>query len=126
MKSVAVVCLFGVFCAVSGMILKELNPKFSAVFSLGSGVVFLLLAWRYLSPVAEYAKTLAGGESDEALGTLPKALGMAILVGITADLCRDMGERAAAEKVELCGKAALALMALPLLKEIFSLLREML
>lgn len=125
MKSTALFCFFGLFCGIIGLILKEINPKFSALFAMGSGTVFLFLAWQYLSPVAEYFRSMFTEDAAGPAETLFKALGMAALVSVTADLCRDMGEKSAAEKVELCGKAALALMALPLLKEVFSLLRSL-
>ena len=126
MKSTVIVCLFGVFCGVVGLILREINPKFSAVFSLATGVVFFLIAWKYLSPVAEYALAVGEEEAPGVFKTIFKALGMAVLVSMTADLCRDMDEKKAAEKVELCGKAALAFLALPLIKEILDRLRALL
>ena len=125
MKSVAAVCFFGVFAAVTGLVLREINPKYSNLFSLATSVVLMIFAWKWLSPVAEYAIGLAESENAPLYETLLKATGVAILVGVTADLCRDLGEKTAADRVETCGRAALALMALPLVKEILERLSEL-
>ena len=49
-----------------------------------------------------------------------KALGIATITNITCEICRDLGDGSAAAKVELCGKAAILLCAIPVIKQIFA------
>jgi stage III sporulation protein AD len=49
-----------------------------------------------------------------------KTLGLCFLAQFAADSCRDAGENALASKVELAGKLAIVILALPLFEKITS------
>lgn len=53
-------------------------------------------------------------------GLLLKALGIAVMTQCCAELCRECGESAAANGMELIGKIELLLLSLPLVNEILS------
>jgi stage III sporulation protein AD len=53
--------------------------------------------------------------------TLIKALGIAFVVQITADVCIDAQESALAERITLFGKAEILIVSLPLIKNLFKL-----
>lgn len=55
-----------------------------------------------------------------------KAVGIAILVHITAQVCRDAGESALGSKLELAGVLAALEVCIPLMQEVFLLLESML
>ena len=50
-----------------------------------------------------------------------KALGVAVAVEITSDICKDAGENAIAERVSLFGRAEILILAIPMIKDLFSL-----
>lgn len=58
--------------------------------------------------------------------TLLKALGIAALTQITADICRDVGEGTIAGQVELMGKMEIVLLALPLASQLLTLAKGLL
>ena len=60
----------------------------------------------------------ASGVSGEYTIILIKTLGTCFLAQFAADACRDAGESSLASKVELAGKVAVILMALPLFEAI--------
>ena len=123
MTSVSLFCFFGIFCAVTGILLRESAPRFLPVFAVGSGVVFLFAGLKIFSPFLEYFRSFSEKAGNGSV--LFRGLGIAVLVSVTADLCRDLGEKSTAEKVEFCGKAVLTLTALPLLKSLFEFLEAM-
>jgi stage III sporulation protein AD len=57
---------------------------------------------------------------------LYKALGICILTSVASSFCRDLGEEKIAEKLELCGKAALMFLSLPVLEYLLNLIGEIL
>ena len=58
--------------------------------------------------------------------TLLKALGIAALTQITADICREAEETTAAGQVELIGKIEIVLLSLPLAAQLLTLARSLL
>lgn len=61
------------------------------------------------------------GINTEYLTLLLKALGVSVLTQLAADACRDSGETALSNKVELAGKVTILLLCLPLVKAMIQL-----
>ena len=55
---------------------------------------------------------------------LTKALGVALMVQITSDICKDSGEGSIAQRVETVGKAEIIILCIPLIKDILKLCDE--
>ena len=108
--------------AVVSATLKETGKGFVPFLLAGGGV--LLTAWA-VGKLGEGFRLLSSFSSWETLspyvGALLKGLGVAYVVHIGADICRDLGATGVATKLELCGKAELLLIALPYLGEVISL-----
>ena len=66
------------------------------------------------------------GEIAEYFNIILKVLGISFLVQIGADICRDLGEESIASKVEFAGKAVILVMVLPILKNIISMVFDLL
>ena len=72
---------------------------------------------------------LDGRESDgvaKALGTMLKALGIALLSRFCADICRDCGEGTLAGAVESIGRIAIFALSVPVMIEIIGVAKDML
>ena len=67
----------------------------------------------------------AGGMQMRYFALALKAVGICLAVETAADVCRDAGQSALANKLETGGKLALLLTALPLLREVLTLAEEM-
>jgi len=63
----------------------------------------------------------AAGIGETRLKVLLKSLGICFLSQLAADACRDVGQSAIAGKVELAGRMAVLLSALPLFGELLEL-----
>lgn len=57
---------------------------------------------------------------DRAVTPAFKAVGIGLIFGIAADMCRDLGENGIASAVDFIGRAELAVLAIPLIDEIIS------
>ena len=76
-------------------------------------------------PVIEYVRELcSSNEYGEYLGLLIKAAGIGYIGCFSSEVCRDAGENALAARVEFAVRAAILLMSLPLIKNIFAYLEE--
>lgn len=108
--------------------LKPLSPVFAIFTSLACG---LLLIYAVLDPVKQIFDALSGfltavGVSRNLYVPVIKAVGIAVLVHITAQVCRDAGESALGSKLELAGVIAAIAVCIPLMREVFTLLESML
>ena len=112
----------GVLCvALTGAVLRRYAPDWAALVSVCLGILVLSRAIRLMYPVILYVSELLGAtEYSQYLSPVIKALGIATVTHITCETCRDLGESSAAAKVEICGKAAILLCGIPVVKQIFS------
>lgn len=112
----------GLVIAVACGILKDGKTQMPLFVGAIGGVI--LTAWGVgrLSSTWEVFTLLGENETISPYTTLLlKALGVGYVVKIGSDACRDLGAQDTAEKLELCGKAELLLMAMPLVGELVSL-----
>ena len=108
--------------------LRPISPVFGILTALACG---LLLLYAVLDPIRQILTVLSGFLSAAGMEKnlyLPviKAVGIAILVHITAQVCRDAGESALGSKLELAGVLAALAVCIPLMQEVFLLLESML
>lgn len=108
--------------------LRPLSPVFGLLTALACGMVVLLAV---LDPVGQIFHALsvflaAAGISGDIYLPVIKAVGIAVVVHITAQVCRDAGEGALGNKLELAGTVAAIAVCIPLMQQVFTLLESML
>ncbi len=102
---------------------RQLNAGYSAYVGLAASLVLLFIGLSEIDPVLRYFSEL--GEftgRPEYTAALAKALGISLISESAADMCTDLGEYGLGEKVRFAGKCEIMLLALPLMKEIVSVL----
>lgn len=106
--------------AVLCLLLRQYRPEYSMLLSVACGVMVFLAVISALDPVLDLARQLAGQTGVSSLygKTMFKALGICYLVQLASDCCRDADQTAIAGKIELAGKAAVVLLALPLFQSL--------
>lgn len=118
------------FFAVCGLVLsvtlfliliRQLKPEFAPPLSLCLTIFVTLVSLGGMVPLIDYLKTLSLDRFSDYIPYLFKSLGISLLSSTASDLCRDCGESAVAVKLELLGKCEIALLSLPLLKELLAL-----
>lgn len=118
-KIVAIAIVCALLCAV----LKQYKPEYAIVVQLAASVLILLLIASAMGDLINAIRELIDGSGIDTgyLTLLLKALGVAILTQLAADACRDSGETALSNKVELAGKVTILLLCLPLVKAMIQL-----
>ncbi len=125
MTSFIPICFFALFSAILLKISEESFPKFRPLLLCQTGVVFLLIFIKWISPLLKKLSSFgATTEVPELFTLLYKGLGICLLVSVSSSFCRDLGEEKIADKLEMCGKGALLFLSLPVLEYILNWIGE--
>lgn len=112
----------GLLLAITAVLLKDLGFRGAAVFSAFSLVVLLSLCSDGLLKISGVLTALSANAvlAEAAEGVL-KITGIGILMGVSADICRELGENGIARGVTVAGRLEILCIALPFLQKIISL-----
>lgn len=99
------------------VILKQYRPEFAMYVSLSAGVIIFALIFTKLSGIIEILKNLSSKASinNQFITLLIKITGIAILTEFAVSICKDTGETAIANKVDLGGKVIIMSMSIPIM-----------
>ncbi len=116
----------GLIGAVISIIIRRSKPEFSMMIPI-------VISFTILAGVLPYLKEIIGelGTLSESVGingaymaVIIKIIGVSYLASISAELCRDAGEKAIAAKIELGGKLIILAMSAPVITRMLDLVRE--
>lgn len=122
--TVGAVALVGAICLVT---LRRQNGEMALLVGIATCAVLLLGVADVLKSVGLLVRELASiaGIENELLRPVLKTAGIAVLIGLTAQICRDAGAGAIAMAAELCGVFCALYAALPLIQAVLGLLLEL-
>lgn len=112
----------GLVGTVLALILGQYRPEFRMLITAAVTLLLMAMVLEQLSPVLEQLRStmeLTGLTGDYA-AILFKAVGICLLTQLAGDVCRDSGESSIASKIELAGRAAILLTAMPLIQEVLT------
>ncbi len=106
----------------AGLIVRRSNPELAALLSISAILVILIGVIGMSNGLQELQNLLRDDFGLELSAVLPmvKCLAAAIVTKLTADICRDNAQSAAASAIELAGSFTALGIVLPL---VFSVLR---
>lgn len=117
----------GLLAAVATVVIKQMRADLAVTVRLAGSVVLLGAVVAMSAPIYSYLSALisrtAPGQYAE---VLIKALGVALLTHLGAEICRDCGEGGIATTVELAGKCEILLLSMPLISSILGSAAELL
>lgn len=120
------VCGVAVLCALLCLVLREYDQKTAFLAAICAVLVIGAYCVASMGKANDLFKgAFADSAVSDKLAVMFKALGVGYLSSLAADLCAESGEKALGKQVELAGKCAICLLALPLLTEIFGFIREL-
>ncbi|MBQ3405457.1 MAG: stage III sporulation protein AD [Oscillospiraceae bacterium] len=114
--------------AVLGLVIKKHMPDTALLLSLAVCCAVTGLALELISDIVEFVKELfelTELKSAEG-GVVLKTVGIAIAAKLGSSICSEAGQAAAAVSVELAGAAAAVYVALPLMRTVIDMVRELL
>ncbi len=121
-----VIALLCITAAVLLSLLRPTLPSFATALSALAGVLLLSAVIAAVVPLVGRIEALFSGLTVDTtyIHILIKALGICLLTHTAADVCRDAGETALANKAELGGQVLLLICGLPLFEYAASLLES--
>lgn len=102
------------------IILKQYKPEFALYVSILAGTFILILSLSQISGVINLLKSLASKANinSEFLGIILKITGIAILTEFAVSICKDSGESAIANKIDIGGKVMIITISIPIISSL--------
>ena len=98
------------------IILKEYKRDFAIYAEIIGGAIILYFSIDYLKGIVGFISSLSEtGISSSFILLLIKITGISILTEFAVSVCRDMGESAIANKVDLGGKLLIVSLSIPII-----------
>lgn len=123
METVLKIVAVGIFCTIASLILRQYKSEYSLLLELAGICIIVIFgvhsAKNIISSLAPLLDLTDIGEKTVQI--LIKALGIAILTGISSDICRDNSNSALAGTIEFFGKAAVLMLGIPVIKAVAGL-----
>ena len=107
----------GLIALIIIVIIKQYRPEFTIYISLIAGALIIILIMDKISPVIDLLTNLSNKTSinNEFLILLIKITGIAFLTEFAVSICKDSGESAIANKVDMGGKVIIISMSIPII-----------
>ena len=115
------ICGMALICLVTFTVVRQWGRDFEVPMKLAAAVVFLGLLLGMAIPLLTWIREmLSAGAVSEYAELLLGALGIAVVTGVCADLCRECREPTVASYVEMAGRLEILILSIPLIKEILA------
>ncbi len=100
------------------VILKQYRPEFAIYASIIAGVIIILMITDTLSGIINLLQDIANrtNVNTQFLKILMKITGIAILTEFAVSICKDSGETAVANKIDIGGKVIIISMSIPIIR----------
>ncbi len=116
---------FAVVSVILVILVKQLKSEIALPMSVCVTVALSIVCVSLIEPISEYINEISeSADYGPYVKVMMKSLGIALVSSGSADICKDCGESAIAAKVELVGKCAIMLTALPLIRSLLLLAED--
>lgn len=107
----------GLIALIIIIILKQYRPEFVIYVSIIAGVIILILIMDKVSAIIDLLTSLSNKTviNNEFLVLLTKITGIAFLTEFSVSICKDSGETAIANKIDIGGKVLIISMSIPII-----------
>ncbi len=114
--------------AMLSLVIGKQAPSIAFLMTLTAGILILIGALQTLRGILETLRGLLAVAELESGVYLPvlQAVGIAVVVRIAAELCRDAGQGALAAKLEMTGALAAIMVSLPLFQKVMEMASSLL
>ena len=122
------ILIIGVVGAFFAVFLKQYKPEYALIITVLTVIFITVAAVGWAVPVISEIRSILNNAniSHNSLTILIKSIGICYITQLTSDICKDAGQAAIASKIELVGRIALCISAIPLYRDILSLVETIL
>ncbi len=119
------ICATLVSAAIISVIIKDQNKSFNYLVAVTGTLIAAFFAIGCISPIIKF---ISGIESvnGELFGIMLRVLGVSYLTELSVSVCRDVGETSLAVGIDICGKAQILILCLPMFKELIEICVDLL
>lgn len=124
MSEVIKIIAIGMMAVIIIIIMKQYRPEFAIYISVIAGALILIIALQKLGEIVTLIKSIADkvGISGKFLSIILKITGIAILTEFAVSICKDSGESAIANKIEMGSKVVIISMSIPIISSLLELM----
>ena len=117
-------CCIAVITALCAMILKSHRSELVPLCLTAGGIILFLFAFDYLSESVEFLRSFSetSGIDNEIVRVIFKIIGIGFLIELTASSIKEMGFEGVADKLILCGKIVIFVVAIPILSSTYKII----
>ena len=110
------------------VLLKQYKPEYTIYISLLSGALIILLVMDKLTGIINLLQSLVNKTSINStfLSLLIKITGIAFLSEFAVSICKDSGEAAIANKIEIGAKIIIISMSIPIITSLLEIILKIL
>lgn len=110
------------------IVVRQYKPEFTLYISLLAGALILLFIMQKLEGIIDLLTTLSNKTAinNEFLTLLIKITGIAFLTEFAVSICKDSGESAIANKVDIGGKVIIVSISIPIISSLLETVIEIL
>ncbi|MBD5114916.1 MAG: stage III sporulation protein AD [Ruminococcaceae bacterium] len=118
--NIVIIASVALIAAVLSIVLKQYKPEYSLFISIAAGILIFLSVIAVIEPIISFIGELTDMAGLEGVygEVLIKALAICYITQLACDCCKDAGENAIAGKLQIAGKIAVLLIALPMFKSL--------
>ncbi len=118
----------GLIALIIIVIIRQYKPEFTLYVSLLAGAIILMFVMGKLSEIINLLTALSNktAVNNEFLKLLIKITGIAFLTEFAVSICKDTGESAIANKVDMGGKVIIVAMSIPIISSLLETIIEVL
>ena len=118
----------GLIALIIIVIVRQYKPEFTLYVSLLAGTIILLFVMDKLSEIINLLTALSNktAVNNEFLKLLIKITGIAFLTEFAVGICKDTGETAIANKVDMGGKVIIVAMSIPIISSLLETIIDVL
>lgn len=128
MQAVVKIVLIAVIAVTANLIIKQSRPEYAVFVQLAALIAVFASVINAISSITDYVGQIAPSYASQAgyITLLIKALAIAVVSKIGADICRDSGSGALAFAVETAANAAILLVCMPMLRLLAEIINNLL
>lgn len=110
------------------IVLKQYKPEFAIYISILAGAIILAMSVANISGVINLMKDISSKANinSQFLGIILKITGIAILTEFAISICKDSGETAIANKIDIGGKVIIITISLPIISSLLETILKIL
>lgn len=118
------ICAIAAITAICAFILKNYKSELVPLCLTAGGIIMFLYAFDYLAESVEFIKSFSqnAGIDNEIIRTVFKIIGIGFIVELTAGSIKELGFEGVSDKLILCGKIILFMVAVPILSGTYKII----